>query len=103
MQCKNINYIVKKKGICDLGPVFFVAGRIRLFPKSRIRSRVKNNRIRQPVEDLAFKGITNHLLRGQVDHGVSILLGDPDVTTNIYCKSRNLPKTDTQNYGTDFR
>ena len=24
--------------------------------------------------------------------------GDPEVTTNIYCKSRNLPNTDTQNY-----
>ena len=32
-----------------------------------------------------------------------ILLGDPEVTANIYCKSRNLPITDTQNYSTDLR
>ena len=31
------------------------------------------------------------------------LLGDPEVTANIYCKSRNLPKKDTQNYSTDLR
>ena len=31
------------------------------------------------------------------------LLGDPKVTANIYCKSRNLPNTDTQNYSTDLR
>ena len=28
------------------------------------------------------------------------LLGDPGVTANIYCKSRNLPNTDIQNYST---
>ena len=27
--------------------------------------------------------------------------GDPEVTANIYCKSRNLPNRDTQNYSTD--
>ena len=31
------------------------------------------------------------------------VLGDPEVTTDIYCKSRNLPNTDTQNYSTDLR
>ena len=31
------------------------------------------------------------------------LLGEPEVTANIYCKSRNLPITDTQNYSTDLR
>ena len=31
------------------------------------------------------------------------LLGDPEVTANIYCKSRNLTNTDTQNYSTDLR
>ena len=30
-------------------------------------------------------------------------LVDPEVTANIYCKSRNLHNTDTQNYTTDFR
>ena len=34
---------------------------------------------------------------------LSTLLGDPEVTANIYCKSRNLPNSDTkitvQNYG----
>ena len=32
-----------------------------------------------------------------------IILGDPEVTANIYCKSRNHPNTDTQNYSTDLR
>ena len=31
------------------------------------------------------------------------ILGDPDVTANIYCTSRNLPDTDTQYYSTDLR
>ena len=31
------------------------------------------------------------------------VLGDPEVTLNIYCKSSNLPNTDTQNYSTDLR
>ena len=31
------------------------------------------------------------------------ILGDPEVTANIYYKSRNLPNTDTQNYSTDLR
>ena len=35
--------------------------------------------------------------------GNSELLGDPEVTANIYCKSRNLPNADTKNYGTDLR
>ena len=30
------------------------------------------------------------------------LLGDPEVTANICCKSLNLPNTDTQNYSTDI-
>ena len=32
-----------------------------------------------------------------------LVLGDPEVTANIYCKSRSLPNTDTQNYRTDLR
>ena len=31
------------------------------------------------------------------------ILGDPEVTANIYCKSRNLPNTDTQIYSTQLR
>ena len=31
------------------------------------------------------------------------VLGDQDVTANIYCKSRSLPNTDTQNVSTDLR
>ena len=31
------------------------------------------------------------------------VLGDPEVTANIYCKPRNLPNTYTQNYSTDMR
>ena len=32
-----------------------------------------------------------------------IILGDPEVTANIYCISHNLPNTDTQNYSTDLQ
>ena len=31
------------------------------------------------------------------------ITGVPYISANIYCKSRNLPNTDTQNYSTDFR
>ena len=31
------------------------------------------------------------------------VLDDPEVTANIYYKSRNVPNTDTQNYSTDLR
>ena len=32
-----------------------------------------------------------------------LVLGDPEVNTNIYCKLRNLLNTVTQNYSTDLR
>ena len=31
------------------------------------------------------------------------ILRHPEVTANIYCKSSNLPNTDTQNHSTDLR
>ena len=31
------------------------------------------------------------------------ILGDPEVSANIYGKSGNLPNTDTENYSTDLR
>ena len=34
--------------------------------------------------------------------GSKCVLGDPEVTAYIHCKSRNLPNTDTQNYSTDL-
>ena len=33
----------------------------------------------------------------------TLILGDPEITANIYCKSRNLPNTDTRSYSTDLR
>ena len=36
-------------------------------------------------------------------YSLSFFMGDPEVTANIYCKSRNLPNTDTQNYSKDLR
>ena len=36
-------------------------------------------------------------------HILKMILGDPEATAYIYCKSRNLPNTDTQNYSTDLR
>ena len=43
------------------------------------------------------KGIAGNFLRAES------VLGDPEVTANIVCKSRNLPGTYTQNYSTDLR
>ena len=34
---------------------------------------------------------------------ISEILGDPEVTANIYCKSHDLNNTDTQNYSPDLR
>ena len=34
---------------------------------------------------------------------IKYILGDPEVTANIYCKSRHLPNRETRNYRTDFR
>ena len=39
----------------------------------------------------------------EFEFGSAKVLGDPEVTANIYCKSSNLPNTDTQNYSTDKR
>ena len=33
----------------------------------------------------------------------NLVLGDPEATANICCKSRNLPNTDMENYSTDLR
>ena len=33
----------------------------------------------------------------------SVVLGDPELTANINCKSRNLPNMDTDYYGIDLR
>ena len=40
---------------------------------------------------------------GQLRPTFYVIVGDPEVTANIYCKSCNLPNTDTQNYSTDLR
>ena len=40
---------------------------------------------------------------GRDTFDVRQLLGDPEVTANMYCKSRNLPNTETENYSTDLR
>ena len=55
-------------------------------------------------------GILYKIMHKKVDmSGISnildnlCILGDPEVTANIYCKSRNLPNADTQNYSTDLR
>ena len=45
----------------------------------------------------------NNPIRVREKHMVLTLLGDPEVTANIYCKLRNLPNTDTQNHSTDLR
>ena len=44
-------------------------------------------------------------LKMPIKHNIDNLdiLGDPEVTANIYCKSRNLPNTDTPICSTDLR
>ena len=42
-----------------------------------------------------------YILQNFLEGTISELLGDPEVTLNIYCKLRNLPNTDTQNYSID--
>ena len=59
---------------------------------------------RKPIfttHTLCFFG--NSIMVFILDGISSEILGDPEVTVNIYCKSRNLPNTDTQNYSTDLR
>ena len=34
---------------------------------------------------------------------IKVVLGDPELTANVYYKSRNLPNTGKQNYSTDLR
>ena len=43
------------------------------------------------------------LSRARPDKERTMLLGDPEITENIYCKSRNLPNKDTQYCSTDLR
>ena len=49
---------------------------------------------------LALQGPADQALEAASIHDI---LGDPEVTANVYSKSCNLPKTDTQNYNTDLR
>ena len=47
---------------------------------------------------------TQKLVKSACDLTIqTLLLGDPEVTANIYRKTRNIPNTDTQNYSTDLR
>ena len=45
----------------------------------------------------------SHLQNDLIYEVFNDILGDLEVTANIYCKLRNLPNTDTQNYSTDLR
>ena len=49
------------------------------------------------------RDISDSLMDQSTDSYTYYLLGDLEDTANIYCISRNLPKTDTQNYSTDLR
>ena len=49
-----------------------------------------------------YENINNGLNKARKRLPPKYVLGDPEVTSNIYCKSRKLPNTDTQNYSTDF-
>ena len=42
-------------------------------------------------------------LAGYSKGSINSMLGDPEITASIYCKSSTLPNTDTQNYSTDLR
>ena len=56
-----------------------------------------------------FFSVFYHFPRLGVSYGITMIagqmkvLGDPEFTANIYCKSRNLPYTDTQNFSTHLR
>ena len=79
---------IYKKKILDLDNDH--AWRLDPDPRQRSVSIRKHSKVRF-VYNLEFFKYTIHIL------------GDPEVTANIYCKSRNLPNTDTQNYTTDLR
>ena len=52
---------------------------------------------------IRIRNTTEFLGKIQCVFGSWKILGDPEVTANIYCKSRNLPNTETQNYSKDLR
>ena len=45
----------------------------------------------------------NYSQLNAIDKFWTEILGDPEVTANIYCKKRNLPNTDSQNDCVDLR
>ena len=49
-----------------------------------------------------FSNIVNLKVKTVV-YNLLVILGDLEVTANIYCKSPNFPNTKTQNYSTDIR
>ena len=54
------------------------------------------------ISTVIFTLIVPESVKNRKEIGAYIL-GDPEVTVNIGCKSRNLPNTDTKNYSTDLR
>ena len=59
------------------------------------RKDAKSVKIKKNADNVKFKvGIS---------YDDSYMLGVPYITANIYCKSRNLPNTDTHNHSTDLR
>ena len=50
-----------------------------------------------------YENINNGLNKARKRLPQKYVLGEPEVTANIYCKSRKLPNKATQNYSIDLR
>ena len=73
------------------------AGYPNILPKFQHSKQTENNLNKRKKNNLKVQiYFTEHLQP-------LLILGDPEVTANIHCKSRNLPNTDTQNYTTVLR
>ena len=96
----------------DPGPFFFSWGPIFLELKGHttqlmifdeILIRLDFDKLHNIAKVLQVLFVGKNKIMGEKLVWKLLVLGDPEVTANIYCKSRNLPNTDTQNYSTDLR
>ena len=79
-------------------PVLSISGGPSEPPRARNKTRNKLSILSLNKTEPSF--LESESRAGRSSYNV---LGDPEVTANIYCKSNNLPNTDTQNYSTDLR
>ena len=66
--------------------------------------RINKNRFQFSEVFVQLRGMQFHIFCRFIEIEMyKAVLGDPEVTANIFCKSRNLSNKDTQNYSTDLR